>query len=236
MIVMCTGSKFDFRAYLLIANTNPFVVYYRFGHVRRCMRRYDVHTDEKKVHVCNDYSDELEDPNFPINEHIWPYDRFEEYLIKEQGYSKEQVYGGFVGNMKRLFLGVFRSVQDHISRKNGYWLLCGLDIAVDADWGLHVLEVNTNPSLHYGTETWGRDIVERNYRLAAETLELVLDVHYKAPPFRTLPLPENELVLRTMYGYELLYSEQTSPPYAFSPDPCYEPLPVNPKPEKAKSK
>ena len=224
--MLFVGSKFDFRAYLLIANTKPYSVYYRFGHVRRCMRPYNVTTDEKKVHVCNDYSDELENPNFPINEHIWPYERFEEYLIKESGFTPEQVHDGFVTNMKRLFLGVFRSVQNHISRKNGYWLLCGVDIAVDAEWGLHVLEVNTNPSLHYGTEVWGRGIVERNYRIAAETLELVLDAHYKAPPFRTEPVLESELVMRTLYGYELIYSDQVSPPYAASQDACYDPVPV----------
>lgn len=229
------GSKFDFRAYLLITNAKPWSVYFKFGHVRRCLRPFDITSTVKKAHVCNDYSDEMEqNPNFPLDDHIWGYDKFKAYLI-QQGYTDAQIEQGFITNLKKAFLGVFSSVKDAIPKKNGYWLLMGLDIAIDEDWRVKVLEVNTNPSVHYDTKVWGRDVVSRSWQMMNEIIELVYDAHLKAP---RVPIPRKELVRGTKYGWHLIYSEQVKPAFAISDaekkkkDKCFRQSPLTSHPKR----
>jgi hypothetical protein len=211
------GAKFDFRAYILIANAKPWSVYFKFGHVRRCMRDFDITSRVKKAHVCNDYSDELENEGFPLDDHIWSLEKYRSYLVG-LGYSREDVNRAFVDNLKRLFLNVFKRFKDHLPRKNGYWLLLGLDIAIDENWNCRVLEINTNPSMHYGTKVWGKEIVDRNWRQMNELLELVWDSHLKS---ERLPVQRSDLVTKTKYGWELIFSEYTQPTWQFSDEVCF---------------
>jgi len=227
------GTKFDFRCYLLITNSKPYTVYFKFGHVRRCLLPYDINSATKKVHVCNDYSDAMDQQGdkFPLDDHIWSYDKFRDFLIDEMGYNNVEIEKGFVANLKRLFLGIFKTFKDVFPQKNGYWLLNGLDIAVDSNWNVYALEINANPSLHYNTKVWGKDIVQRNFRLVGEALELALDAQAKTRLGR--PLTHRDLIMKTKGGFELIYSEQVSPPYQADDSVCFEQSPLLSHPPKS---
>eukprot|EP00466_Bigelowiella_natans_P021199 jgi/Bigna1/145124/aug1.95_g19832 len=116
------GSKFDIRAYILIANTYPFFVFSR---------------------------------------HLWSFEEFTKYIeaagIHEkvpglQRASSNDIRLYVEEELQRLFLTVFLSAKDKIRRANGYWSLLGVDVAVMDDMTMRVLEVNTNPSVHYDTK------------------------------------------------------------------------------------
>eukprot|EP01006_Ploeotia_vitrea_P051561 TRINITY_DN67579_c0_g1_i1.p1 TRINITY_DN67579_c0_g1~~TRINITY_DN67579_c0_g1_i1.p1 ORF type:complete len:632 (-),score=352.22 TRINITY_DN67579_c0_g1_i1:277-2172(-) len=215
------GTKFDFRAYILIANAKPWVVYQKFGHVRRCLRKYAVDSKVKKAHVCNDYSDELEAKGFPLNDHIWGYPKFKEYLIS-LGLTGEEVDRAFRHNLKRVFLGVFKKFMANVPRKNGYWLMLGLDVAIDEYLNVKVLEANTNPSMHYGTRVWGQEIVRRNWNQMNEVLHLVNHYHHVFSKSKQPFDADRDLIESTKHGWELIYSDATSPPWQYVPEKCFK--------------
>lgn len=45
--------KFDFRIYMLIASTNPLIVYYHDGFLRVSLEIYEKNSTEAKVHLTN---------------------------------------------------------------------------------------------------------------------------------------------------------------------------------------
>ena len=51
-LLLC-GKKFDIRAYLLIAHTTPYVVFYHRGYVRLSCQDYSVDSTEMAAHLTN---------------------------------------------------------------------------------------------------------------------------------------------------------------------------------------
>jgi len=51
--LLLLGHKFDFRIYMLIASTNPMILYYHYGFLRLSLHRYDPDSTEKGVHLTN---------------------------------------------------------------------------------------------------------------------------------------------------------------------------------------
>ena len=76
--------------------------------------------------------------------------------------------------MKRVLLTVFESAQAAITTSSGMWSLLGVDLAVRNDMSLRVLEINTNPTVHYSASLWPRFLVQDNWAMMGETLEMVL--------------------------------------------------------------
>lgn len=169
--------------------------------------------------------------NFPLDDHIWSFDKFRDFLIEEYGYENTQVETAFIANLKRLFLYIFKTFKDVFPQRNGYWLLNGLDVAVDHHWNVYALEINANPSLHYNTRVWGKNIVQNNFRLASEVLELVLDAQAKTR--QEEPVTRRDLVMKTKGGFELIYSEQVSPPFEADESECFQQDPLLTHPPKA---
>lgn len=47
------GHKYDFRIYMLIASTDPLILYYHDGFLRVSLLKFDRHSSEKSVHFAN---------------------------------------------------------------------------------------------------------------------------------------------------------------------------------------
>jgi hypothetical protein len=47
------GHKFDFRIYMLIASTNPLIVYYHDGFLRISLHKYEKNSTELSAHATN---------------------------------------------------------------------------------------------------------------------------------------------------------------------------------------
>ena len=51
--MLLEGRKFDIRAYMLIANTSPYLLLYHKGYVRLCMYEYEMDASNLTAHLTN---------------------------------------------------------------------------------------------------------------------------------------------------------------------------------------
>lgn len=155
-------NKFDFRIYMLIASTNPLIVYYHDGYMRVSLNRFDKSSKDRATHLTNTYlaeqkfaearkenktingmnADELKDY------HLWGYEDLLEYLMS----TKQVTDKNWLDNYLR---PSFHKAIIHLVRMGSYTFwnqsnvheLHGLDFMLDEDLKLWFIECNPNPLL-----------------------------------------------------------------------------------------
>lgn len=145
--------------------------------------------------------------------------QFKDYM-RSLGYTDAQFKQIFEDRMKELMLGVFHSFKTKMNRKNGYWLLLGVDVIVSPDMRLSILEVNSNPALRYDLELVGQDALDRFWDMGHEALSLVYEIHRKTNDAQRKYDP---LRMQSARDWHLLYTDDPilPKPWAFSNNVCF---------------
>lgn len=158
----------------------------------------------------------LESPNFNISDHIWSRDALCAYISTTRS-SATSSCADLDTEMKRVLLTVFESAQTAITTSSGMWSLLGVDLAVRNDMSLRVLEINTNPTVHYSASLWPRFLVQDNWAMMGETLEMVLMCADLAGRKHTPNMATIRAALPvdapSDAGWMLLFTDVVSPPY-----------------------
>nr|XP_006823794.1 PREDICTED: centriolin-like [Saccoglossus kowalevskii] len=133
--LLLNGKKFDVRVYMLIACTNPLMVFY---HKATYVQKKDPMYEEMK------------------EETAWSMDKFNDYvnenLAEEKGLPENWIYGFFTKRMQAIMLNCTHAVRNKLQCKLGYFDLYGFDFLLDTDMKVWLLEINVNPALHVNCE------------------------------------------------------------------------------------
>lgn len=146
------GRKFDLRVYALVTSYQPLTVYLyrtafaRFTHVKYSTNPEDLsnnymHLTNVAVQKCSDQYDKLLGGK-------WDMRHLKHYLMGKYG---EEPVNKLVGNIQRIIMKSFISVQKVIANDNHCFELYGFDILVDSDLNPWLIEINSNPSLTANT-------------------------------------------------------------------------------------
>jgi hypothetical protein len=191
-------NKFDFRVYMLVASTNPLIVYYHDGFLRVSLHEYDKFSHEKSVHLTNthlskDAFAEAAEKNitiFGMNEQelrdyqMWTFERLADYLY-ERGTVKDP---DWIDNHLRpkfyeAFIHTVRMSAHAFWNQSNVYEMFGLDFMLDEELNLWFIECNSSPQL-IGTNDYKTtfliqmltDIFEIQYNLYRSRMKRVLQV------------------------------------------------------------
>ena len=147
--VLMGGHKFDMRSYLLIASTDPFIVFYHDGFVRRSENKYSSDSGnlkDTKAHITNDASQSSEN-------HFFGFDQLQAVLTEEHQFPPHFLNETFRPHALRVSNYLFHTSYDKpkgLLPTKGRFQLFALDWMIDKNQGIHLLEGNGNPLLtHY---------------------------------------------------------------------------------------
>jgi hypothetical protein len=197
-LLLDLNNKFDFRVYMLVASTNPLIVYYHDGFLRVSLQTYDKNSHDKSVHLTNthlskDIFAEASEKNITINGmneeqlrdyQMWTFERLATYLYKAgkvkdpdwlNTYLRPTFYEAFIHTVRM-------SAHAFWNESNVYEMF-GLDFMLDEELNLWFIECNSSPQL-IGTNPYKtkflvkmlKDLFEIQYGLYRSRMKRILRV------------------------------------------------------------
>ena len=106
-LCLLEGRKFDVRAFVLIANTQPYILFYRDGYLRVSLKAYD-RKASYEAHLTNTCI-QSKQPDFSPDKHYWFYDKFQTYLDEHHPDSSNFVTTKLIPHIKKTALLLFHS-------------------------------------------------------------------------------------------------------------------------------
>ena len=129
--LLINNKRFNIRAYMLIASTNPIVQYYHDGYLRV--------TEEDGIFVNKDGADEF------VNAEYWTFERFAAYLAdKGLVATHDWINSYFRSEMKKAMIDVSRSTSRNYFKSSSVYELYSMDFTMDDNLTLWFNEANYN--------------------------------------------------------------------------------------------
>lgn len=120
--------KFDIRCYLLVASTQPMLVFFYPGYVRRTMQAYNwndtlINNTNIAQHLTNTHLQRVR-PNYRPAEHIWSLQQFDNYL-RAINATDNFAFGPMMERLRKLARFVFESGRAHLQVRPGGFHMFG---------------------------------------------------------------------------------------------------------------
>ena len=133
-------SKFDARVYMFVASSDPWIVFYHQGYLRRSLAPYDANSRDRKVYLTNTHFQSMR-KGFKLSDHIWSFKDLGEYLWKRGRTGRHYVSSVLDPYIKQVALFVFHSAKARLKRRKGSFHIFGLDFMIDSAYRVHFIEV-----------------------------------------------------------------------------------------------
>ena len=159
--LLLDGHKFDFRIYMLVASSNPLMLFYHDGFLRLSLHKYNVSSDDKDVLLTNtELSKEIWTETAKgglfkgMNEtelrdfQMWTFPQLQAYLLKTKVITDENWLDNHLRpQFKKAMIHLLRMSQHSFLKWSGVYELLGPDFILDENLNLWFLECNTSPNL-----------------------------------------------------------------------------------------
>jgi len=192
------NNKFDFRVYMLVASTNPLMVYYHDGFLRVSLHTYDKHSHDKSVHLTNTHlSKEIfadaKDHNKTINGmnemelreyQMWTFEDLADYLYESGKVKSKNWLNSYLRpTFYEAFIHTVRMSAHAFWNQSNVYEMFGLDFMLDDELNLWFIECNSSPQL-IGTNDYKTqflikmltDLFEIQYGLYRSRMTRILEV------------------------------------------------------------
>jgi len=210
------NNKFDFRVYMLVASTNPLMVYYHDGFLRVSLHTYDKNSHDKSVHLTNTHlSKEIfadaKDHNKTINGmnetelreyQMWTFEDLADYLYESGKVKSKKWLDTYLRpTFYEAFIHTVRMSAHAFWNQSNVYEMYGLDFMLDDELNLWFIECNSSPQLigtnDYKTEFLIKmltDLFEIQYGLyrsrMTRILELLKKINEESRKFGTVDYNE----------------------------------------------
>jgi len=172
--LLVQGHKFDFRIYMLIASTNPLIVYYHDGFLRVSLHKYDPNSNNNDVLLTNtDLSEKIfkeasQGKLFnQMNEtelrafQMWSLSKLQSYLLANNLIRGPDWLNNHLRiEFQKAMVHLVRMSQHTFLKSSGVFELFGVDFMLDADFNVWFIECNIGPVLKGTTEEKERLLVK----------------------------------------------------------------------------
>jgi len=159
--LLLEGRKFDFRMYMLVASTNPLMVFYHDGFLRVSLGNYDNNSTDKKVLLTNlalnkQIYQEVKDGNLfngMDEEQLkvaqqWSFERLQAYLLKTGVITDPNWLDNYLRpEFKKAMIHLIRMASYNFLKRSSLYELYGVDFLLDQNLNLWFIEANSGPAL-----------------------------------------------------------------------------------------
>ena len=141
--------KFDFRAYMMIASTNPLIVYYHDGYLTLSFHKYDANSTEKSIHVTNTHVsfkllNASKDKENIILEN--PYTLLQDELLKTGRITDTNwIENSMKPQMMKIMIHISQMGKPMFVKRSNTYQIFGIDFLLDENLKVWFVEANTTP-------------------------------------------------------------------------------------------
>ncbi len=159
--LLLDGYKFDFRVYMLIASTNPWIVFYHDGFLRVSLQEYNVNSKDRSSMLTNTaltvdfvefakkngtYKGLNETELYKLQ--MWDYERLQQYLLDKKMITNEKWVDEFLRpEFMKAMVHLTRIGQKRIKKASQMYSVMGCDFMLDDNFNMWFIECNLKPSL-----------------------------------------------------------------------------------------
>lgn len=155
-------NKFDFRVYMLVASTNPLIMYYHDGFLRVSLHPYDKFSNDRSTHLTNthlskDIFAEVKKLNKTLNNmneqqlrdyQMWTLERLKDHLLESGKIKDPNWLDNYLRpKFKEAFIHILRMTGHAFWNQSNVFEMFGLDFMLDEDLNLWFIECNSSPQL-----------------------------------------------------------------------------------------
>jgi hypothetical protein len=178
--LLIKNRKFDMRVYILVANTQPYIVFFNPGYVRRSLADYKP-TSTEKNDVLTNYHVQVTRADFSPADALWSFPQFMDYMRSEK---MCKACGDVEMQLAKIARLVFDAGREFYVRHPGSFQIVGLDFMMDANLRPMFIEGNVSPGLGSHELKWKKELMDD---LITIMYDQVMVLHERPDEFDLVP-------------------------------------------------